>query len=62
MADAVVDVESAFSSALNLSLQDFIHKSLKDEQKECIRRIICLKEDVLAVLPTGFGKSVIHTN
>ena len=60
MGDAVVDVESAFSSAINLSLQDFIHKSLKDEQKECIRRIICLNEDVLAVRPTGFGKSVIY--
>ena len=39
MGDAVVDVESAFSSAINLSLQDFIHKSLKDEQKECINEL-----------------------
>ena len=39
--------------------EDFIHKSLKDEQTECIRRIVCL-EDVLALLPTGFGKSVIY--
>ena len=41
------------------SLEEFFHKALKDEQKECIRRILSLKEDVLAILPTGFGKSVI---
>ena len=35
-------------------LEDFIHKSLKDEQIECIQRIVCLEEDVLTVLPPGF--------
>ena len=42
------------------SLENFIHKSLKYEQTECIRRIVCLEEDVLAVLPTGFGNGVIY--
>ena len=50
---------SELSAALTMSLDDFIHKSLKDEQTEYIRNIISLKEAVLPVLPTGFGKSVI---
>ena len=53
------DVNSKFPAALTMSLDDFIHKYLKDEQTECIRRIISLEEAVLPVLPTGFGKSVI---
>ena len=52
--------ESVFLSALNASLAHFVHKTLKDEQVECIRRIVCHGRDVLAVLPTGFGKSVIY--
>ena len=52
--------ESEFFSALNASLAHFVHKNLKAEQVECIRRIICHGRDVLAVLPTGFGKSAIH--
>ena len=31
--------ESEFLSALNASLQSFVHKTLKDEQIECIYRI-----------------------
>ena len=49
--------ESEFLSALNASLAHFVHKALKDEQLECIRRILCHGRDFLAVLPTGFGKS-----
>ena len=52
--------ESEFLSALNASLAHFAHKTLKYEQVECIRRIVCHGRDVLAVLPTGFGKSAIH--
>ena len=52
--------ESEFLSALNASLAHFVHKALKDEQVECIRRIVCHGRDFLAVLPTGFGKSAIH--
>ena len=60
MAAVKGDANSEFSAALTSSLKDFTHKSsLKDEQRECIRRIVCLK-DVLAVLPTGFGTSVIY--
>ena len=46
-------MNSEFSAALTWSLEDFIHKSLKDEQIECIRRIVYFEKDVLAVLPTG---------
>ena len=51
---------SEFLSALTASLESFIHKTLKDEQVECIRRIVCKGRDVLAVLPMGFGKSAIY--
>ena len=54
--------ESEFLSALNASLAHFVHKTLKDEQVECIRRIVCHGRDFLAVLPTGFGKSAIHVS
>ena len=59
MAAAKGDANGEFFAALTSSLEDFIQKLLKGEQTECIRRIVCLKEDVLAVLLTGFGKSVI---
>ena len=42
--------ETEFLSALNASLQSFVHKTLNDEQIG----------DVLAVLPTGLGKSAIY--
>ena len=60
MAAVERDVEGEFLSALNTSLESFVHKTLKEEQRECIRRIVCEKQDVLAVLPTGFGKRVIY--
>ncbi|KAL9974972.1 hypothetical protein ACROYT_G012084 [Oculina patagonica] len=46
--------------AFRKSLKGFVHKTFKDEQRVCIRRIVCERKDVLAVLPTGFGKSVIY--
>ena len=55
-----VGEESEFLSALNASLQSFVHKTLKDEQIECIHRIACHGRDVLAVLPTGLGKGAIY--
>ena len=55
----VARLRTANSAALTTSLDNLIHKSLKDEQTECIRRIISLEEAVLPVLPTGFGKGVI---
>ena len=51
--------ESEFLSALNASLQSFVRKTLKDEQIKCIHKIACHGRDVLAVLPTGLGKSAI---
>ena len=53
--------ESRFLSALNAP-ESFVHKALKDEQIECIHRIICQNDgrDVLAVLLMGLGKSAIY--
>ena len=52
--------ESEFLSALNSSLERFVQKALKDEQIECIHRIVCHGRDVLVVLLTGLGKSAIY--
>ena len=52
--------ESEFLSALNASLQSFVHKTLKDEQIECIHKIACHGRDVLVVPPTGLGKSALY--
>ena len=52
--------ESEFLSALNASLESFVHKALKDEQIECIHRIVCHGRDVLAVLLMRLGKSAIR--
>ena len=45
--------EGEFLSALNVSPESFVHKALKDEQIECIHRVVSHGGDVLAVLPTG---------
>ena len=52
-------VKRAPFSALNASLEGFDRKTLQDERIECICRILWHGRDVLAVVPTGFGKSVI---
>ena len=54
------DDVSEVLSALNASPENFVHKALKDEQIECIQRIVCHGRDVLAVMPTGLGKSAIY--
>ena len=59
MAESTVS-EEEFSWSLAQALKEFSVESLKAEQVECIRRLICLREDVLAVHPTGFGKSLIY--
>ena len=51
--------EDEFSAALVEALRNFYYDSLKKEQMECLQWVlICLREDILAVLPTGFGKDV----
>ena len=40
--------------------ESFVHKALKDEQIECIHRIVYHGRDVLAVLPTGLGRNAIY--
>ena len=55
--------EEEVSTALAEGLRYFKYDSLKVEQIGCLRRVICLREDVqLAVQPTGFGKSLIYQN
>ena len=34
--------------------------TLKEKQLECISSIVCDRRDVLAVLPTGYGESVMY--
>ena len=45
---------------VNASLESFVHKPLKDEQLECIHRIVCHGRDVLAVLTARLGKSTTY--
>ena len=52
--------ESEFLPTLSASPESFVHEALKDEQIECIHRIVCHRRDVLSVLPTGLGKSAIY--
>ena len=47
-------------SALTASPESFVHNALKDEQIECIQRIVCHGRVVSAVLPTELGKSAIY--
>ena len=47
-------------TVVNASLESFVHKALKEEQIECIHRIVCHGRDVLAVLPTGLGRSATY--
>jgi ATP-dependent DNA helicase RecQ len=49
-----------FLKAFSKTVSDIKCHTLKPEQQECIRRLICCGEDVLAVLPTGFGKSLVY--
>ena len=49
--------EDEFSTASVEALRNFHYDSLIVEQIECLQWVpICLREDILAVLPTGFGK------
>ncbi|CAB4019881.1 Hypothetical predicted protein [Paramuricea clavata] len=52
--------KNIFLKALNKTVTDIKSHTLKPEQQEWIRRLICCGEDVLAVLPTGFGKGVVY--
>ena len=49
-----------FKVALEAALKFFPNIKLKEEQEVCIRSIVLDKMDVLAVLPTGYGKSIIY--
>jgi len=51
----VEDLMSSISGVYNLP------NSLKLEQKEIIQCILTMKSNVVAVLPTGYGKSIIYT-
>ena len=60
MADqATIDL---FHVALNYGLQSlgFSNISLKENQYEVLRELVVKNSDVLAVLPTGYGKSLIY--
>ena len=57
MAASQSKLEDSLSKALNhLNLQSL---TLREEQVNAIRNIVENQKDVLVVLPTGFGKSLI---
>lgn len=49
-----------FEDVLEKVLNIFQLKALKPDQKESIRLLAVERRDVLAVLPTGYGKSIIY--
>ena len=55
-----MDFDPINETVVNASLESFVHKALKDEQIECIHRIVCHGRDVLAVLPMEFDESVTY--
>ena len=57
MATVERDVEGEFISALHTSLESSVHKTFKEEQRECIRRIVSEKEGI-NVLNSGLDVHV----
>jgi ATP-dependent DNA helicase RecQ len=55
-----ISKDKLFEQALELTLKKFKFHSLKVEQETCIRKLVVDHEDVFAVLPTGYGKSLIY--
>ena len=56
---AVRDLSSTVKSVINNILRDFPHvERLRKEQEDCVTNLVNGK-DVFAILPTGFGKSLI---
>mgnify|MGYP002804196106 FL=1 len=49
-----------FKVAFEAALKLFTNINLKEEQEICIRSLVLDRVDVLAVLPTGYGKSIIY--
>ena len=49
-----------FEDVLNKVLEIYRIKNLKENQKKSIRLLALDKQDVLAVLPTDYGKSLIY--
>lgn len=46
--------------AVGMSLKDLGLEVLKTEQLQAVESVVLKRKDVLAVLPTGFGKSLIY--
>ena len=52
--------EREFEDAVTSALQFFPGVQLKSQQKACLKFLTFERKDVLGVLPTGFGKSLIY--
>ena len=48
-----------FDDALAAAMNFFPGIEIKREQKECLKSLAVERKDVLGVLPTGFGKSLM---
>ena len=57
MVAVVQDRESEFVSALDASLEGFVHRTLKEQQRECIRRIVYEKKMFSLCFPRDSAKA-----
>ena len=54
---------NAFHKGIQYALEKLgkSNLALKEQQYQILKAVVMMKRDVLAVLPTGFGKSLIYT-
>jgi len=57
---SILITEEEFERALEDGLKHFPGISLKPEQTNCLKSLVVDRQDVLGVLPTGYGKSLIY--
>lgn len=58
---AAAEAKQSFGEALDSVLNSLERNfALKNEQRLALESFVSGKEDVLALLPTGFGKSLIY--
>ena len=53
-------MSNVFDKALERAMAFFPGIAIKKEQESCLRSLVVDKKDVMAILPTGYGKSMVY--